>query len=336
MLANLTGSSWRRNTKEVFSHALAEPAVTWQPTSGRRRRKNTEQAQKHDLCVIFVGICFLRAVCFAPELNSDLRLKSGSVPLPQTHIQTQINKKINKIKTTTICSSSLTKVDELLHRQGRWRKLRKPIHLFRYPSHKVVFQQKLSELHFSPLPFADPNSETNSPFSLQHGPVWRLSASSVSYLWRASRKLWVPRCFCSLAASLHFTGCFVPLKFNCCAVLRVLLTVDGEGRGGGGGCRDWHQKQPIRTRAVLTLGGVILASRDAKRALRASPTDEVSELLIWFKLFFILRVKKPTDYVDIYGWNPQTSKPQIKSSLFVKVMRPKCWIIPVHLLDLAV
>lgn len=29
MLASLTGSSCRRNTKEVFSHALAEPAVTW-------------------------------------------------------------------------------------------------------------------------------------------------------------------------------------------------------------------------------------------------------------------------------------------------------------------
>lgn len=29
MLASLTGSSCRRNTKEVFSHASAEPAVTW-------------------------------------------------------------------------------------------------------------------------------------------------------------------------------------------------------------------------------------------------------------------------------------------------------------------
>lgn len=56
---------------------------------GEEEKKITEQAQKHDLCVIFVGICFLRAVCFAPELNSDLRLKSGKVPIPQTHIQTQ-------------------------------------------------------------------------------------------------------------------------------------------------------------------------------------------------------------------------------------------------------
>lgn len=45
MLASLTGSSWRRNTKEVFSHALAEPAVTWRTASGN---KNTEQASNFD------------------------------------------------------------------------------------------------------------------------------------------------------------------------------------------------------------------------------------------------------------------------------------------------
>lgn len=137
--------------------------------------------------------------------------------------------------------------------------------------------------------------------------------------------------FSSSVFAFYRLLCAPQIQLLCCAT----CVVDCR-RGKEGGCRDWHQKQPIRTRVVLTLGGVILASRDAKRALRASPTDEVSELLIWFKLFFILRVKKPTDYVHIYGWNPQISKPQIKSSLFVKVMRPKCWIIPVHLLDLAV
>lgn len=45
----------------------------------------------------------------------------------------------------------LTEVYELLHGQGRWRELWKPLHLLQYSDDGSIFQQHLSELHFFPL-----------------------------------------------------------------------------------------------------------------------------------------------------------------------------------------
>lgn len=61
--------------------------------------------------------------------------------------------------TEFILLKTLTKVNELLHGQGRRRKLRKPLHLLRYPKDGTIFQQKLSELHF-PL-FHEPQLSVN-------------------------------------------------------------------------------------------------------------------------------------------------------------------------------
>ena len=44
---------------------------------------------------------------------------------------------------------TLTKVQELLHGQGRGGELGEPLHLFRYSTDGAIFQQKLSELHVS-------------------------------------------------------------------------------------------------------------------------------------------------------------------------------------------
>lgn len=77
--------------------------------------------------------------------------------------------------TECVLLETLTKVKELFHGQGRRWKLRKPLHLFRYPEDGAIFQQKLSELHFSSLLWTPTVSEpgTKCPFFLRHAPVWR-------------------------------------------------------------------------------------------------------------------------------------------------------------------
>lgn len=118
---------------------------------------------------------------------------------------------------------------------------------FGIPPTKLFFSKNWANFIFSPLPFADPNSETNSPFSLQHSPVWRLSASSVSYLWRASRKLPVGSpvlLFSSSVFAFYRLLCAPQIQLQCC----VTCVVDcRRGRGEGSAENDIrnNQSEPV-------------------------------------------------------------------------------------------
>lgn len=116
--------------------------------------------------------------------------------------------------TKSILLVTLTKVDELLHRQGRRRKLGKPLHLFGYPGHGTAFQQKLGEPHVlspSKTP-AVSVSGIKCPFFLQHAPAYRLLLADLKtgvtketlYIWlhRSEGWLWVPHHCYSRAAFL--------------------------------------------------------------------------------------------------------------------------------------
>lgn len=95
MFASLTGSSCRKNTKEVFSHALAEPAVTrgtvrekkklwarWPKNDPRQKKWNKQvniSLKKHRFVYLSTDAVQILNKCLQMSVNDLLIAKSGAM-----------------------------------------------------------------------------------------------------------------------------------------------------------------------------------------------------------------------------------------------------------------
>lgn len=288
MLASLTGSSCRRNTKEVFSHALAEPAVTW----GRSGKKYISLSQRKNVTFVPSLWTYIPLEEFA-ELMKWTLTNNWSICTLTVH---RMSVQWHKLATITHKENNKNKLCTLLYLpksincfidRGDGENLENLSTCLGIPATKLFFNKSWANFIFPPLwrPQLYQKQKALSFFSA-------VSASSASYLLLASMKLFVgfsSSAFAFLKAAL--------CPSNSASMLsEVLLSF------GVGGSREWHPEQPIRARVVLPVGGVASIASDAKRALRVSPTDGCSELPPWFKLLDAYR-NKSIHYIHIFEWS---------------------------------